>query len=303
MSILLTGASGFIGRHVIARSSVKRVVARPGTVFDASSSFEIDTLDGETNWGGAFDGIEAVIHLAGLAHGHHFSEQEYQSVNVDGTRHLAQEALKAGVKRFVFVSTIGVNGSATQNEPFTPDSLPDPHNAYAQSKYRAEMQLKELATESGLELVIVRPTLVYGPDAPGNFGLLARLVEHAPVLPFGCACNRRSFIAVQNLADLLVVCAQHPNAAGHTFLATDGRAMSTKELTQAIAEGLGTSLFQLPIPVFVMKALGQLMNRSAMIEQLYDNLEVDSSQLQSVLGWMPSMTMKQVMLSLNENNQ
>lgn len=303
MNILLTGASGFIGRHITTRSSIKRVVVRSRTASNTSSQFEIDTLNGATNWNGAFSGIDAVIHLAGLAHSNRFCEQEYQSVNVDGTLHLAQEAFNAGVRRFVFVSSIGVNGTSTANEPFTPASLPAPHNEYAQSKYRAELKLKQLAAETGLELVIVRPTLVYGPGAPGNFGMLTQLVKRVPILPFGCANNRRDFIAVQNLADLLVVCAKHPNAAGHTFLASDGKSMSTKELTNAIANGVSSSLLQLPVPVFIMKTLGKVVNKSAMIDQLYGNLEVDSSQLQTVLDWMPSMTVKQVMQSLNENNQ
>ena len=152
-------------------------------------------------------------------------------------------------------------------------------------------------------MVIVRPTLVYGPNAAGNFGALTRLVNKLPALPFGLANNKRDFIAVQNLVDLLITCANHPKAAGHTFLASDGETMSIKEFTNAIADGLDKRLIQLPVPISLMKLVGKLLGKSAMVEQLVGNLEVDSSNLQEVLDWTRPYTMKQAMSSLSENKK
>ncbi|MGR6832914.1 NAD-dependent epimerase/dehydratase family protein [Aliivibrio wodanis] len=302
MNILLTGGSGFIGQQVTKQSPIKRQVVRKGEAYSYSSVHQVDTLNTATNWQGAFTNINAIIHLAGLAHSQNLPDDEYQSVNVEGTLHLANEAAKAGVKRFVFVSSIGVNGTSTYQAPFSALSEEKPHNTYAQSKYNAELGLKKIAEETGLEVVIVRPTLVYGPNAPGNFGSLTRLVNKIPVLPFGLVNNKRDFISVQNLADLLITCANAPKAVGHTFLASDGKAVSTKDFTNAIAEGLGKRIFQLPIPVWLMRLAGKLLGKSVMVEQLVGNLEVDSSNAQEVLGWVPPYTMQQAMYSLVEIN-
>ena len=298
--ILLTGSTGFIGRYFEEINSNLKYVSRNKK---KKTFFCIDSLNATTNWQGAFTDISTIIHLAGLAHSLSFTAQDYQSVNVDGTLHLANEAAKAGVKRFVFVSSIGVNGTVTQQAPFSTASIPHPHNAYAQSKYYAEIGLKKIADETGLEVVIVRPTLVYGPNAAGNFGALTRLVNKLPALPFGLANNKRDFIAVQNLVDLLITCANHPKAAGHTFLASDGETMSIKEFTNAIADGLDKRLIQLPVPISLMKLVGKLLGKSAMVEQLVGNLEVDSSNLQEVLDWTRPYTMKQAMSSLSENKK
>ncbi len=242
--------------------------------------------------------MDSVIHLAGLAHSESYSRLDYKKVNVEGSLCLARAAANSGVKRFVFVSSIGVNGISTQSQPFSNDTPERPQNAYAESKYEAELGLKKISSETGLELVIVRPTLVYGQNAPGNFGMLTKLVKKLPLLPFGLANNRRDFIAVQNLADLLVTCAKHKSAAGQTFLASDGETVSTKDFTNAMAKGLGKNVIQLPIPVSLMRFTGRLTGKSRMIEQLFGNLEVDSSNIQQVLGWEPPLTMEQAMASL-----
>jgi nucleoside-diphosphate-sugar epimerase len=304
MKVLVTGATGFIGVHLYSLwpNSIKCVV-RKHRVIPSNNVFKIDSLDKNTNWQGAFDNTVSIIHLAGLAHSRNFTDEDYQSVNVDGTLKLANEAAKAGVKRFVFVSSIGVNGNLTNHIPFSDSSDPEPHNAYANSKYNAEMGLKKIALETGLELVIVRPTLVYGPNAPGNFGSLTKLVQKLPFLPFGLTDNRRDFISVQNLADLLITCANHPNAAGHTFLASDCETVSIKAFTNAIAKGLNKTLIQLPIPTGFMRLAARLVGKSAMAEQLLDNLQVDSSNAQDVLGWTPPYTMEQAMASLSESKK
>ncbi|HFI8806781.1 NAD-dependent epimerase/dehydratase family protein [Escherichia coli] len=296
--IMLTGATGFVGGAVLAQlmqqpDFVIRTFSRRAT--DGLSvnttpnlSHVIGNIDGATDYSAAINGVDVVIHCAARAHIMRDESTEplveYRRVNLEGTLNLAQQAADAGVKRFVFVSSIGVNGASTIDNPFTSHAKEQPHNAYAQSKYDAELGLKKIGEETGLEVVIVRPTLVYGPNAPGNFGMLTKLVKKLPILPFGLANNRRDFIAVQNLADLLITCATHPNAAGHTFLASESETVSTKQFTNAIAKGLGKKVIQLPIPVSLMRLAGRLVGKSAMIEQLFGNLEVDSSNIQQVLG-------------------
>lgn len=300
MATLVTGASGFIGREISKYGSVRKVSRRSSANINCDNTFIIDELNASTDWNGAFDSVKCVIHLAGVAHADKFSLLELQKVNVDGTLHLAQESVQAGVKRFVFVSSIIVNGTNTKKLPFDPSSSIEPHNAYAKSKYMAEVGLKEISERTGLELVIVRPTLVYGLDAPGNFGLLTKLVDSVPFLPFGLMKNKRDFIAVQNLADLLMTCAKHENAAGHTFLASDGQTVSIKEFTNAISEGLGKSIVQLPIPSSLMRLCAGLVGKSALAEQLLGDLQVDSSNIKEILGWVPPYAIKQAMASLSD---
>ncbi|WP_411063132.1 NAD-dependent epimerase/dehydratase family protein [Vibrio rotiferianus] len=298
MTILVTGATGFVGQNLTQLNQNFRCVVRAGEHHSFADSYTVPTIDASTDWSNCFDGVDAIIHLAGLAHNKLYTDAEYRAVNTDGTLRLALKAAEASVKRFVFVSSIGVNGTNSYGSAFLPSDVANPHNSYAQSKYEAELGLKELSKRTGLEVVVVRPTLVYGPYAPGNFGALVKLVSTLPMLPFGMADNQRSFIAVQNLADLLITCATHPNASGHTFLASDFKKVSIKELTNAIGEGLGKKKLQLPIPVRFMKILGKVTGKSLMIEQLYGDLQVDSSNVKEVLGWSPPVTMKQAMASL-----
>ncbi|WP_318422430.1 NAD-dependent epimerase/dehydratase family protein [Photobacterium leiognathi] len=296
MNILLTGASGFIGSYLKSDIDVKTIVIRTNEIDNCKSYYKIDSLTENTDWINAFDEIDCIIHLAGLAHSNKFTDSDYYSVNTQGTLKLANDAAKAGVKRFVFVSSIGVNGSITEaGKMFSHSSDVSPHNIYAKSKLEAEIGLKKIAEQTGLEVIIVRPTLVYGPNAPGNFGLLAKLVAKLPLLPFGLVSNKRSFIAVQNLTDLLLTCAKHPNAAGHTFLASDGKSISTKEFTRAIAKGLNKSIYQLPVPTSIMRLGAKLIGKQSMSEQLFDSLEVDSSNAFDVMGWKPPYTMEEAM--------
>lgn len=299
--LMVVGASGFIGKHLCHnREDFIRVVRRLNHN-DNVRSVIITNLDQNVCWQKVLPSdVDCIIHLAGLAHSNNYSKDDYQIVNVEGSLHLAREAFNSGVKRFVFVSSIGVNGSSTHNEPFSVEMAVHPRNSYTQSKYDAEIGLKKIAEETGLELVIVRPTLVYGPNAPGNFGLLTKFVKKLPVLPFGLANNKRDFIAVQNLADLLITCATHPNAGGHTFLASDMETVSIKQFTNAIADGLGKKVLQLPIPVSLMRLVGKLTGKSTMVEQLVGNLQVDSSNIKEVLDWTPPYTMQQAMATLRD---
>ncbi len=305
MSILITGASGFVGSHLSKDHRIGRIVVRAGERCEhwRCEQFFIDNLDGDTNWTNAFQGIDAIIHLAGLAHSKNFSKESYKRINVKGTMHLAEQAAKAGVQRFIFVSSIGVNGPNTHGKPFKSDDPTCADNDYTRSKLQAEQGLQKIAEKTGLEIVIVRPTLVYGRNAPGNFGSLTNFISKLPILPFGLADNRRNFVFVQNLVDLLMTCATHPDAVGHVFLASDFETVSIKQFTNAIAEGLGKRVLQLPIPVILMQFLGKITGKSGMIEQLYGDLEVDSSNVNEVLGWTPPITMKDAMASLRNSNE
>ncbi|MBD1577788.1 NAD-dependent epimerase/dehydratase family protein [Vibrio sp. S11_S32] len=298
--VLITGCTGFVGLNFKATTLDFRAVIRSLEHHEYQDYFVVDRISASTCWDGVFKNITSIIHLAGLAHNHDYTAEDYESVNVHGTLHLAAEAAAAGVKRFVFVSSIGVNGTVTHNSVFKPEQVACPHNAYAQSKYDAEVGLKKIADETGLEVVIVRPTLVYGVNAPGNFGALTALVKKVPFLPFGLLNNKRDFIAVQNLVDLLVACAEHPNASGHIFLASDGETVSIKEFTNAIAEGQGKKLIQLPVPSVIMKFAAKLLGKSAMAGQLLDDLQVDTSNAYDILGWKAPYTMKQAMSLLSD---
>lgn len=300
MTTLLTGATGFVGRSVMKSDIDLKIVLRGNESLDFSPAFIIEQLDKNTEWDNAFTDIDSVIHLAGLAHSNQFSRLDFETVNVEGTLHLAKEAAKSGVRRFVFVSSIGVNGTSTTDTAFGVNCTPCPQNDYAQSKLDAEVGLKKIAAETGMELVIVRPTLVYGPNAPGNFGLLVRLVDKVPLLPFGLTRNKRDFISVQNLSHLLVTCASHPNAAGRTFLASESETVSIKEFTNAIVKGLGKNVYQLPVPVSLMRFLGKLLRKSAMVEQLVGNLQVNSPNLKEVLDWTPPYAMAESMAFLKQ---
>lgn len=302
MSVLLTGSTGFIGSYLQGKTDFRYIV-RNNQQSSSNDTFEISKIDKNTDWNTALKGINCIIHLAGLAHSNLYTNKDYQSVNVDGTLKLANEAAKASVKRFIFVSSIGVNGALTTNFPFSVNSVPSPHNLYSKSKYDAEEGLKLIAKKTGIELVIIRPTLVYGPDAPGNFGALVKLVKKSPILPFGLINNKRSFIAVQNLADLLITCVKHPNAAGKTFIASDGPVVSIKDFTNAIARGLGKKKLQLPVPLSAMRLLGKALGKSKAVEQLLGNLEVDSSYVTQELGWKPCYTMEESMEFLKEVNK
>jgi nucleoside-diphosphate-sugar epimerase len=302
MKLLLTGSTGFIGKELLNISSNYSGVSdllllSRKTVPTYNHKIFADLFDVTA---GDLKGFDVFIHLAGIAHSPLTSDSDYELYNTQLTLHLAKEAVKANVKRFVFVSSIGVNGIRTQEKMFSAYDKVNPHNSYTKSKWNAELGLKKIADETGLEIVIVRPTLVYGPNAPGNFSSLTKLVKTLSFLPFGLTNNKRDFFSVLNLADFLITCATHQNAAGHTFLASDGETVSIKAFTNAIAKGLNKSLIQLPIPTSLMQFTGKLLSKSAMVEQLIGNLEVDSSNLKEVLDWVPPYTMEESMAFLKQ---
>lgn len=290
--ILITGSGGFIGKNFVKNDF--RFVTSNQELCNSDNFFYKNTINGKTKWGKELEGVDSIIHLAGLAHSKEHSTEALNSVNVDGTLKLAKDASVAGVKRFVFVSSANVFfAKNNKNKYFSNSPL-------TQSKYTAELGLKKIGKETGLEVVIVRPVFVYGLGAPGNFDKLVHFITKFHFLPFKLIQNKRDFIAVQNLVDLLICCAKHPDAPGHIFLASDCESVSIKEFTNAIAKGLDTRLIQLPIPTGLIQLAGKFLANSAIVEQLVGNLEVDSSNLKKVLDWTPPYTMEESMTFLKE---
>ncbi|MDX2163488.1 MAG: NAD-dependent epimerase/dehydratase family protein [bacterium] len=295
--VLVTGASGFIGRHTIAallaqghtvRAALRQPAAIPGVETAA-----IGNIDGATDWSAALAGMDAVIHLAARVHVLNETEAEpitaFRAVNTIGTLHLAREARAAGVRRFVFVSTIGVNGTETPvNRPFTEFSPPMPESPYAISKWEAEQGLRAMER---LETVIVRPPLVYGQGAPGNFDTLARIVRRGVPLPFGATTNRRSLIAAHNLADFLARAVEHPRAAGETFLISDGDDVSTAQLLRRVAAASNQRLTLIPVLSGAARFGLALIGRGKIASQLYGSLVIDSRKARDLLQWSPPVPM------------
>jgi nucleoside-diphosphate-sugar epimerase len=238
-----------------------------------------------------------VVHLAGRVHvlreAFADPEAEFHRVNVLGTERLARAAADAGVERLVFVSSVGVHGQATSGLAFTEEHEPSPRNVYAVSKWDAERAVREVAAETGLEYVILRPPLIYGPGVKANFLRLLEVVDRRLPLPFGSIDNRRSLLYVGNMADAIVECASNPRAAGETFLLSDGEDVSTPDLVRRISIALGRHPLVLPFPLGLIRVLGQLTGRAAMIEPLLDSLVVDSGKVRRTLDWKPPHTLEE----------
>tara|TARA_R110001592_G_scaffold298955_1_gene569783 strand:+ start:2160 stop:3065 length:906 start_codon:yes stop_codon:yes gene_type:complete len=300
MKVLITGATGFIGKCLVEENRFSyRYVVRRGAQHNFIDFITIDSIDSNTVWGESLIGVDAVIHLAGLAHKGDYKDQDYFDVNTEGTLRLASESVKAGVSRFIYISSIGVNGGSSHGKPIDEQTPCSPHNAYAESKYRAEVGLRKLSKESGLEVVIIRPTLVYGRNAPGNFGSLVRIISKLPALPFGCVKNKRSFVSVNNLSDFILLCVTHPMAANETFVISDDNDISTKEFINLVAKSLGKYLIQVPIPVSILSHCAKLLGKSNISDQLLADLYVDISKAKKLLNWVPKETIFQAMENLH----
>lgn len=272
--ILITGASGFIGTHLCHHLKTKNI------------EFDTVKLQYPLTSTPCFDDVESIIYLSGLAH-QRYTDLEYKNINTDLTLSFASLATK-NVKRFVYLSSVNVK-----------NCLVDCEGESAKSKWHAEQGLKNIAKKTGLELVIIRAPLVYDINAPGNFGLLFKLIQKIHFLPFGMVNNKRCFVARQNLVDLLLVCSKHKDAAGHVFYASDSTSISTKQFTNAIAEGMNKKVLQIPIPTFFMKIVLKIAGKKGLAEQLFDNLNVDTAPLEHILNWTPPKTMKEAMSSFS----
>jgi nucleoside-diphosphate-sugar epimerase len=292
--VLVTGAAGFIGRALCpqltaAGYQVRAAVRSAARAIDATS-VAVGEIDGATDWSNAVAGIECVIHLAGRAHALQDGSRsfaEYRRINVEGTRRLAQEAARSGVKRLVFVSSVKVNGESTAAAPFVESDPPRPEDAYGVSKWEAEQALLQVANASRLEAVVLRPPLVYGPGVKGNFLRLAEFIMRGFPLPLASVHNRRSLIHVGNLAAAIVACQRAPRAAGRTYLVSDGEDVSTPALIGALAAALGVRARLIPFPVPLLRFAATVLGRSGEIARLTESLQIDSSRIRYELGWRP----------------
>jgi nucleoside-diphosphate-sugar epimerase len=219
--------------------------------------------------------------------------QAYRIVNVEGTLNLARQAVEAGVRRFVFVSSIKVNGEMTTDRPFDADSAASPLDPYGQSKYEAELGLLKLAAVTAMEVVIIRPPLVYGPGVKANFAALMHAVQRGWPLPLGAVHNQRSFVALDNLVDFIVTCITHPQAANQIFLVSDGQDISTTDLVRGMAQAVGMPVRLLPVPVWVLKAAATLLGKGDAVQRLCGNLQVDITKARQLLGWIPLVSVEE----------
>lgn len=296
MRVLVTGANGFVGgalcKGLLCHALAVRGVTRSAGVLPLGvEGFVVADMDGTANWHGTLQDCNAVVHLAARVHVMQEASAdplaEFRRVNVDGTLNLARQAAAAGVRRFVFISSIGVNGSVSFQRPFTADDEAAPHSPYAVSKYEAELGLRVLAAETGLEVVIIRPPLVYGLGAPGNFGALMHAVQRGWPLPLGAIHNKRSLVALDNLVDFIALCVHHPNAANQTFLVSDGEDVSTAELVRRMARAMGKTPRLIPVPRWLLRWGAVLLGRRDVVQRLCGNLQLDISKARKMLGWKP----------------
>ena len=293
--ILVTGAGGFVGSVLISELTRRGICHRGAARKESGASFGIGSIGPLTDWSVVLGGVDTIVHLAWFAHAVHSIGADGANVlsaNVEATLNLARQAERAGVKRFVFVSSIKVNGEATlPGRPFTADDAPNPQNAYAQSKLDAEQGLFALSRQTGLEVTVIRPPLVYGPGVKGNFAIMMEWVRRGIPLPLGAVHNKRSFAFVDNLADLIILAAGHPGAAGQVFLVSDGEDISTTELLQRMAQALGRPARIVPVPAPALTLAATALGQRAVVNRLIDSLQVDIGKTRELLGWAPGKSM------------
>lgn len=297
MRVLVTGANGFVGRALCSRlrtsgHSVVPAVRRASGIVDETI---VGDVEGMPDWTPALSGCDAVVHLAARVHVMNDTAQDplalYRITNTSATLNLAQQAVQSGVKRFVFVSSIKVNGEGRQ-APYRETDAPTPEDAYAISKWEAEHGLQQIARETGLEVVILRPPLVYGPGVKANFLRLTHMIARGWPLPLGAIHNKRSLLYLGNFIDAIRLCLEHPDAVGQVFLLDDGRPVSTPELIRAIAKAMGRPARLLGVPVAVLEGVATLLGKRAAVKRLTGSLHVDSSAIRTRLGWTPPYSME-----------
>jgi UDP-glucose 4-epimerase len=297
MRVLVTGANGFIGQH-LRRTLAQRGFEDLGAVRDASGAHDpgsrvVGDIGPATNWSAALADVDMVVHAAGRAHVLRETaadpEAQFMRVNAEGTAALVAAAVTSGVRRLVYLSTIGVLGSDSGERAFTEASKPRPHNAYARSKLAGEIAARALAG-TRLEVVVLRLPLVYGPGVRANFLRLLRLVERGWPLPLAAVKNRRSLVSVWNLCDLVVNVLRHPSAPGHDWMVSDGEDLSTPELVRRIGDAMGRTPRLLPVPVGWMRRVGALTGRQALVTQLCGSLQLDIAATRERLDWSPPLS-------------
>ena len=300
MKILVTGANGFVGKSLCAELSLRGHAVRMASrvAVDEFANFEqviSGSIGPDTNWLSALNDLDAVIHLAARVHVMKDTAAdplaEFRKVNVAGTLNLARQAAAMGIKRFVFLSSVKVNGEYTlSGQAFTELDIAAPQDAYGVSKHEAEMGLRQIALTTGMEVVIIRPPLVYGPGVKANFAALMRAVQRGWPFPLGTVHNQRSLVALGNLVDFIVACTVHPHAANQTFLVSDGQDLSAAELVQGLARAASVSAYLLPVPVWVLQAAAALAGKGDAMQRLCGNLQVDTSKARKLLDWMPPVS-------------
>ncbi|MSO92288.1 MAG: NAD-dependent epimerase/dehydratase family protein [Rhodospirillales bacterium] len=300
---VVTGAAGFVGRTLapVLRDAGWQVVAttRNASAFPPLAGVEVCGVGGlgpDTDWSRALPGADAVVHLAARVHvsdRRRANDPEFHRVNAAGTRRLAEEAAKAGIRRFLYVSTANVNGEQRTPEPFNELDPARPDDPYSQSKLAGEAAVLDVGRKTGMGVVVLRPPLVYGPGVGANFLLLLKGCAQLPLLPFGGIANRRSLIFVGNFVDAIRTCLEHPKAAGQVFLVRDGENLSTPELVRRLARALGRSPAVIPVPAFVLRAAATLLGKRQAVRRLLHSLAVDDGKIRRELGWTPPFTVEE----------
>lgn len=304
--VLLTGGTGFVGRAVLdrlCRDGLDIVSCSRAETINVPSGvmyLSVPGLDSNTVWKPALDGVEVVIHCAARVHVMHDTSSvplaEFRKVNVEGTLNLARQAVRAGVKRFVYISSIKVNGEGTApSKPYTADDTPMPVDPYGISKLEAEQGLQALSQGTGMEVVIIRPVLVYGPGVKANFLSMMNWLKRGAPLPLGAVHNKRSMVALDNLVDLVVTCIDHPKAANQVFLVSDGEDLSTTELLRRTGQFLGRPARLLPIPTFMLATAARLLGKHGIAQRLCGSLQVDIGKTRALLGWQPPVTVDEAL--------
>jgi nucleoside-diphosphate-sugar epimerase len=298
----VTGSTGFVGRALLPLLTRKGVVVRQavrqrtGDVEHRNRElFGFDLLDPHTDWTPALQGMDAVIHLAGqvptLNKGMDPGFSGYAAANFRSTENLAEQAAGMGVRRFVFISTIKVLGEISQDAVLTDQTPVNPEDGYALSKLKAEACLRDIEDRSGMEVVILRPPLVYGPHVKGNFLMLLNLVYRGIPLPFKEIENRQQLIALDNLADALALCVSHDRAAGRTFLVSDRESVSTAGLVEKISRAMGRNPGNFYLPAGVSKVLFYALGKKALYDKLWRSYRIDCKPVSNLLGWQPCVSM------------
>jgi nucleoside-diphosphate-sugar epimerase len=311
MTVLITGANGFVGSTLSARLQQDGVPAslavRAVNAGDATADkFAIGCISAKTNWSYCLNNVKQIVHLAARVHVMRDRSTnplaEFRRVNLDGTTNLARQAALAGVRRFIFLSTIKVNGESTEHAPpFTADCPPVPTDSYGISKHEAEQALLKIASETGMEVVIIRPPIVYGNGVRANFEVMMRwLVRDIPLPLAGITNNRRSLVSLENLVDLIVTCLHHPAAANQTFLVSDGEDLSTADLLRRLGSALGHPANLFYAPPRLLEIAANIAQKPEMYLRLCRSLQLDTTKTRNMLGWMPPLSVDDGLLRTAE---